>query len=74
MKKQKTKVPVFYKTSNKFGINSENQIVVLKHAKYIIGPNPKDLTKLILEDISKESSFDFGNNKHTITTLTYVKE
>ena len=62
---------------SKFGVEYENQFVVLDDAKHVIGVDPSDGSKLIMENLENGKAVKFGWNKsriNYITTLVYYED
>ena len=74
---QKTSIRPINTSSSKFGVQFENNFIVLDDAKHIIGVDGSDASKLILENVENEFTVKFGGSKSSlnyITTLVYDKE
>ena len=71
---QETSVKPIKTSSSEFGVNYENQFVVLEDAKHIIGIDASDARNLIIENIENGKADKFGWSKsfqNYITTLLY---
>ena len=71
---QETSIKSSKSSSSKFGVEFQNQFVVLDDAKHVIGVDPSDGSKLILENIEQGRADKFGwgsSSYNIITTLLY---
>ena len=57
---KKTPLDPINTSSSKFGVMFENQFIVLDDAKHVIGVNPNDASKLIIENIETGKAHKFG--------------
>ena len=74
---QDTPIEPIYTSSSKFGVEFENQFVVLDDAKHIIGIDASDPKNLILEDVENEKGDKFGwrdSSCYFITNLIYDED
>lgn len=60
-----------FKSSNQFGVDNENNFLVLNRNNHVIGVDSGDLTRLILEDVSTGESVKFGAHTDVIYALAY---
>ena len=71
---KKTSIKPIFTSSSKFGVEYENQFVVLDDGKHIIRVDGSNLTKLIIENVENRKADKFGWNDSSfnyITTLVY---
>ena len=64
-------------SSCKFGVEYENQFVVLDDVKHVIGVDPSDGSKLIMENLENGKAVKFGWNSffyNYIKTLVYDED
>ena len=71
---QKTSIEPINVSSSEFGVEFENQFVVLDDAKHVIGVNGNNESNLILENLENGSTIEFKGGSYTddfISTLVY---
>ena len=64
-------------SSSIFGVEYENQFVVLEDSKHVIGVDPNDGRNLIFENVETQKAFKFRCSESTyylIVTLVYVEK
>ena len=74
---QETAVVPLKSSSNRFGVDYENNFVVMDDAKHVIGLDARDAKNLILENVEsgKADKFGWSQSYHKyISTLVYDKD
>ena len=72
-----TPIEPIYTSTSKFGVNFENQFIALDDGKHVIGVDPSDASKLIIENIETGKADKFGwrnSSDYIITTLVYDED
>lgn len=70
---KESSIPPIDTSSKKFGVEYENNFLVLDDAEHVIGVDAKNPKNLILENLSTGEKVKFGGDVDCITTLIYDK-
>ena len=74
---QNTSIEPINTSSSKFGVEYENNFIVLQDAKHVIGVDPKDGRNLIIENVETQKADKFESIEYfvcMITTLVYDED
>ena len=61
-------------SSCRFGVQYENQFVFSDDGKHVIGVDASVSTRLLVEDLTTGSSFQFGKHSHIVSTIIFDEE
>ena len=61
-------------SKSQFGVWFEKSFVLSDDCNHVIAPDPSDLRRILVEDLTRGSSFCFGANEKTILTLFFDED
>ena len=61
-------------TQGKFGVMYENSLVLSGDGEHLIAPEGRDMSRILVENLTSGASFQFGENEYPIQTLFFDED